>query len=118
LVHSREQKYTCKYDKTINLINDQPLIGTQKEFDCHTETIYVFRKYVSEKQKWKEFTNLKPGTDMTYKDRQYNEKDEYKLMKAIIAQRKSYNNEQENKRKKVKRNECQTCVRGYRGERR
>jgi hypothetical protein len=29
---------------------------------------------------------------MTYKGRQYGEKDEHKLMKAIIAQMKSYNN--------------------------
>ncbi len=36
---------------------------------------------------------------MTYKGRQYGEKDEHKLMKAIIAQMKSYSNEQERKRK-------------------
>jgi hypothetical protein len=51
-------------------------------------------------KKWKEFTNLKPGTYMTYKSRQYSEKDEHKLMKAIIAQQKSYNNEEERKRQK------------------
>ncbi len=37
---------------------------------------------------------------MTYKSRQYGEKDEHKLMKAIIAQKKSYNIEQEGKRQK------------------
>jgi hypothetical protein len=37
---------------------------------------------------------------MTYKSRQYGEKDGHKLMKAIIAQQKSYNNEQERKRQK------------------
>jgi hypothetical protein len=37
---------------------------------------------------------------MIYKSRQYDEKDGCKLMKAIIAQKKSYNNEQERKRKK------------------
>jgi hypothetical protein len=42
---------------------------------------------VENNKKWKEFTNLKPGTYMTYKSRQYGEKDEHKLMKAIIAQR-------------------------------
>jgi hypothetical protein len=36
---------------------------------------------------------------MNYKSRQYGEKD-HKLMKAIIAQKKSYNNEQERKRQK------------------
>jgi hypothetical protein len=57
-------------------------------------------KQVENNKKWKEFTNLKPGTYMTYKSRQYGEKDEHKLMKAIIAQKKSYNNEQERKRQK------------------
>ena len=37
---------------------------------------------------------------MTYYDRQCNEKDEYMLMTAIIAQMKSQNNEQERKRQK------------------
>ncbi len=46
-------------------------------------------------KKWKEFTNLRQGNYMTYKGRQYSEKAEHKLMKAIIAQMKSYNNEQE-----------------------
>ncbi len=35
---------------------------------------------------------------MTYKSRQYGQKDGHKLMKAIIAQKKSYNNEQKRKR--------------------
>ncbi len=34
---------------------------------------------------------------MTYNSRWYSEKDGHKLMKAIIAQKKSYNNEQERK---------------------
>ncbi len=50
--------------------------------------------------KRKEFTNLKPGTYMTYKSRQYSEKDGHKLMKAIFAQKQSYNDEQERKRQK------------------
>jgi hypothetical protein len=37
-------------------------------------------KQVENNKKWKEFTNLKPGTYPTYKDRQYSEKDEHKLM--------------------------------------
>ncbi len=40
---------------------------------------------------------------MTYKSRQYGKKDELKLMKAIIAQKKSYNDEQERKRQKKKK---------------
>ncbi len=40
-------------------------------------------KQVENNNKWKEFTNLKPGTyNMTYKSRQYCEKDGHKLMKA------------------------------------
>ncbi len=45
-------------------------------------------KQVENKKKWKEFTNLKPGIYMTYKSRQYSEKDKRKLMKAIIAKKK------------------------------
>ncbi len=61
-------------------------------------------KQVENNKKWKEFTNLKPGTYMTYKGRQYGEQDEQQLMKAIIAKMKSYNNEQERKRqKKIKK---------------
>ncbi len=37
---------------------------------------------------------------MTYKSRQYSEKDGHKLMKASIAQKKSYSDEQERKRQK------------------
>jgi hypothetical protein len=58
-------------------------------------------KQVENNKKWKEFTNLKPGTKMTYKGRQYGEMDEHKLMKAFIAQMKSYDDEQGRKRKKT-----------------
>jgi hypothetical protein len=57
-------------------------------------------KQLENNKKWREFTNLKPGTKMAYKSRQYGEKDRHKLMTAIIAQKKSYNNEQERKRQK------------------
>ncbi len=42
-------------------------------------------KQVENNKKWKEFTNLKLGTYMTYKSRQYSENDRQKLMKLIIA---------------------------------
>ncbi len=58
-------------------------------------------KQVENNIRWKEYTNLKPGNYMTYKGRQYGEKDEHMLMKAIIAQMKKYNNEQERKRQKI-----------------
>jgi hypothetical protein len=57
-------------------------------------------KQVENNKKWKEWTDLKPGTKMTYKGRQYGEKDEHKFTKTIIAEMKSYNNEQERKSKK------------------
>ncbi len=57
-------------------------------------------KQVENNKKWKELTSIKPGTYMAYKSRQYGEKDGNKLMKAIISQKKIYNNEQERKRQK------------------
>jgi hypothetical protein len=60
-------------------------------------------KQVENNKKWKVWTDPKPGTKMTYKGREYDGKDEHKLMKAIIAQMKSYNNKQERKRKKYKK---------------
>ena len=70
-------------------------------------------KQLENNKKWKEFTDLKPGTKMTYKGRQYGEKNEHKLMKAILAQMKSCN-----KKEKNTRSEGGKCVRGYRQERR
>jgi hypothetical protein len=53
---------------------------------------------------------------MTYKSRQYGEKDGHKLMKAIIAQKKSYNNEQVRKRqKKSKELNSKTLIGGIEG---
>jgi hypothetical protein len=52
---------------------------------------------------------------MTYQGRQYSEKDEHKLMKAIIAQLKSYNSEQERKRKKFKEMNTKHVLEGIEG---
>jgi hypothetical protein len=41
-------------------------------------------KQVENNKKWKEFTNLKPGTKMTYKGRQYGEKDEHNMMGKLL----------------------------------
>jgi hypothetical protein len=61
-------------------------------------------KQVENNKKWKEFTNLKPETYMTYKGREYSENNEHELTKAIIAQMKSYKDKQESKRqKKIKK---------------
>ncbi len=72
-------------------------------------------KQMENNKKWKEFTNIKPGTYMSYKGRQYGEKDEHKLMKAIVAQMKSYTNEQERKRHENWRNQCQNALEGIEG---
>ncbi len=52
---------------------------------------------------------------MTYKGRQYSEKDEHKLMKAIIAEMKSYNDEQERKRQKNKEMNAKNALEGIEG---
>ncbi len=53
---------------------------------------------------------------MAYKSRQYSEKDGHKLMKAIISQKKSYNDEQERKRQKKNEMNAIKFIRGNRGE--
>ncbi len=52
---------------------------------------------------------------MTYKGREYGEKDEHKLMKAVIAKMKSYNNEQERKRKQSKEMNMSKALEGRKG---
>ena len=82
-------------------LNDMKLDNNRKQAMQKRSIEYLDHlKQVENNKKWKEFTNLKPGTYMTYKCRQYGEKDGHKLMKAIIAQKKSYNNEQERERQK------------------
>ncbi len=82
-------------------LNDMKLDNNRKQAAQKRSIEYLDHlKQVENNKKWKEFTNLKPGNYMTYKSRQYSEKDGHKLMKAIIAQKKSYNNDQERKRQK------------------
>jgi hypothetical protein len=80
-------------------LNDMKLDNNRKQVAQKRSIKYPDQlKQVENNKKWKEFTNLKPRTFMTYKSRQYSENDGHKLMKAIIAQMKSYNDEQERKR--------------------
>jgi hypothetical protein len=82
-------------------LNDRKLNNYRKQAAQKRSIEYPDQlKQVENNKKWKEFTNLKPGTYMTYKSRQYSEKDEHKLTKAIVAQKKSYDDEQERKRQK------------------
>ena len=84
-------------------LNDRKLDNNRKQVVQKRSIEYPDHlKQVENNKKWKEFTSLKPGTKMTYKSRQYGEKDGHKLIKAIIAQKKSYNDEQEKKGKKKK----------------
>jgi hypothetical protein len=95
-------------------LNDRKLDNNRKQVVQKRSIKYPDQfKQVANNKKWKEFTNLRPGTYKTYKSRQYSEKDEHMLMKAIIAQKKSYKDELERKRQKSLRNECQKFVRGY-----
>ncbi len=82
-------------------LNDRKLDNNRKQVVQKRSIEYPDQlKHVENNKKWKEFTNLKPGTYMTYIGRHYGKKDEHKLMKAIIAQMKSYNNKQGRKRQK------------------
>jgi hypothetical protein len=82
-------------------LNDMKLENNQKQATQKRSNKYPNHlKQVENNKKWIEFTNLRPGTSMTNKSTQYSEEDGHKLMKAIIAQKKSYNDEQERKRKK------------------
>jgi hypothetical protein len=95
----------------MKLDNNRKQAVQQRSIECPN-----YLKQVEINRKWKEFTNLKPGTYMTYKSRQYSEKDGHKLMKAIIAQKKSYNDEQERKRqKKIKETNAKNLLEGIEG---
>jgi hypothetical protein len=96
-----DEEQLVKEIKRRKKLNDMKLDNNGKQATQKRSIEYPDHlKQVENNTKWKEFTNLKPGTYMTYKRRQYSEKDGHKLMKAIIAQKKSYNNEQERKRQK------------------
>ncbi len=96
-----DEEQLVKEIKGRKKLKDMKLDNTRKKATEKRSIEYPYHlKQVENNNKWKEFTNLKPGAYMTYKSRQYGEKDGHKLMKAIIAQKKSYNNEQERKRQK------------------
>jgi hypothetical protein len=96
-----DEEQLVKEIKRRKKLNDTKLDNNRKQA-AHKRSIKYpdHLKQVENNKKWKEFTNLKAGTYMTYKSRQYGEKDGHKLMKSIIAQMKSYNNEEERKRQK------------------
>jgi hypothetical protein len=96
-----DKEQLVKENKRRKKLNNRKLDNERKQVAQKRSIEYPDQlKQVENNMKWKECTNLKPGNDMTYKSRQYGEKDENKLMKAMIAQKKSYNNEQERKRQK------------------
>ncbi len=96
-----DEEQLVKEVKRRKKLNDRKLEDNRRQAAQKSSIEYPDQlKQVENNKKWKEFTNLKSRTKMTYIGRQYNEKDEHKLMKAIIAQMKSYNDEQERKRPK------------------
>jgi hypothetical protein len=98
-------------------LNDRKLDNNRKQVAQKRSIEYPDQlKQGENNKKWKEFTNLKPGNYMAYKGRQYSEKDEHKLMKAIITQMKSYNDEKERKRqKKIKEMNSNNVLEGIQG---
>jgi hypothetical protein len=70
---------------------------------------------VENNKKWIEFANLKPRTHMTYKGRQYGEKNEHKLVKAIIAQMKVITMNKREKDKKIKELNAKNALEGIEG---
>jgi hypothetical protein len=81
-----DEERLVKESKRRKKLNDMKLDNNRKQATQKRSIKYPNHlKQVENNNKWKEITNLKPGTYMTYKSRQYSEKDGHKLMKAIIA---------------------------------
>jgi hypothetical protein len=96
-----DEEQLVKEIKRRKKLNDMKLDNNRKKDKQKRSIEYPDQlKQVENNKKWKEFTNKKPGNYMTYKGRQYGKKDEHKLMKAIVAQMRSHNDEQKRKRQK------------------
>jgi hypothetical protein len=81
-----DEKRLVKENKRRKKLNDMKLEYNQKQATQKRSIEYPDHlKQVENNKNWKEFTKLKPGTYMTYKSRQYGEKDGHMLMKAITA---------------------------------
>jgi hypothetical protein len=94
-----DEERLIKEIKRRKKLNDMKLDNKRKQAAQKRSMEYLNDlKQVENNKKWKEFTNLKPGTYMAYNSRQYGEKDGHKSIKAIFAQKRSYNDEQERKR--------------------
>ncbi len=92
----KDEERLVKEIKRRKRLNDMKLDNNRKQAAQKRSIEYPNHlKQVENNKKWKEFTNLKLGTYMIYKSRQYSEKDGHELMKAFNAQKKSYNDEQE-----------------------
>jgi hypothetical protein len=111
-----DEERLVKEIKRRKKLNDRKLDNNRKQaFQKRSIDFSDQLKQVEHNKKGKEFTNLKPGTYMTYKSRQYSEKDEHELMKAIIAQMKNYNDEQERKKTKNKEMNAKNGLAGIGG---
>ena len=70
-----DEEQLVKEIKRRKKLNDMKLENNRKQAAQKRSIEYPNHlKQVENNKKWKEFTNLKPGTYMTYKSRQYGEK--------------------------------------------
>ncbi len=82
----KDEEQTIKEIKRRKKLNNKKLEDNRRQAAPKRSIEYPEQlKRVENNKKWKEWADLKPGTKMTYKGRQYGEKDEHELMKAIPA---------------------------------
>ena len=100
-----DEERVVKEIKRRKKLNDMKLENNQKQAAQKRSIEYPDHlKQVENNNKWKEFTNLKPGTYMTYKSRQYGEKDGHKFMKVLLPKRRVITmNKREKDKKKQKK---------------
>jgi hypothetical protein len=80
-----DEEWLVKEIKRRKKLNDRKLEHNRRKAAQKRSIEYPDQlKQVENNEKWKEFTNLKPGTKMTCKGRLYSEKDEHKLMKRLL----------------------------------
>jgi hypothetical protein len=89
-----DEERLVKEMKRRKKLNDMKLDSNKKQVAQKRSIKYPDHlKQVENNEKWNMFTNLKPGTKMTYKCRQYGEKDGHKsqgLLAKRIYERKAY----------------------------
>ncbi len=83
-----DNKQLVKEIKGRKKLNNRKLDNNRKQAAQKRSIGYPDQsKQVENNKKWKEFTNIKPGTYMTYKSRQYSEKDEHSWWRLLFLKR-------------------------------